>query len=436
MADRKFPSTARGTSIFRREQGHSSGGRARAISSRASSADFPVATDCAETALSPVLSSSVSDPWKPAPRCRNVRSIALPSWDPDRKSATGRATRELELRVRPRRLAGLMLPSFITIAYCHYHPSIIIWTGRTVVILGMRRQGKTSQRWSKKRSAKIKRGMRRLRISAISYLNTAPLMWDFEHSDTGREFDISYTLPSACARALKAGTADVGIIPAAAYAQIPGLAVLPGVAIASRQPVRSILLVSRVPLDKVRSVALDSSSMTSVALLKILFEKWLGGGRTFTPMAPDIESMLAAQDAGLLIGDPALQINRSRYFTLDLAEEWIHRTGKPFVFAFWAVRREAVRESAPSLDLASVFQQSRDHGLETAGLDQITRDWAPRLGLKESDVRSYLSESIYYYLDAPCLEGLQLFYRYAAELGVLPPAPEIDFLGAAEACIA
>src|SRR6202521_2245314 len=206
--------------------------------------------------------------------------------------------------------------------------------------------------------------MRRLRISAISYLNTAPLMWDFEHGDTGREFDISYTLPSACARALKAGSADIGIIPAAAYAQIPGLAVLPGVAIASRRPVRSILLVSRVPLDRVRTVALDTSSMTSVALTKILFEKWLGGGRTFTPIAPDIEEMLAHHDAGLLIGDPALQIDRSRYHTLDLAEEWIRYTGKPFVFAFWAVRQDALREAPP--DLATIFQQSRNHGLEPA----------------------------------------------------------------------
>jgi len=114
------------------------------------------------------------------------------------------------------------------------------------VILGTRRQGKTSQRGAKKLSAKIKTGMRLLRISAISYLNTAPLMWDFEHGNAGREFDISYTLPSACARALQAGNADIGIIPAAAYAQIPELTVLPGVAIASRQPVRSILLVSRV----------------------------------------------------------------------------------------------------------------------------------------------------------------------------------------------
>ena len=279
-----------------------------------------------------------------------------------------------------------------------------------------------------KRSAKIKTGMRRLRISAISYLNTAPLMWDFEHGEAGRDFDISYTLPSACARALEAGTADIGIIPAAAYAQVPGLMVLPGVAIASCQPVRSILLVSRVPVDKIRTVALDTSSLTSVALTQVLFEKWLGGGRTYASMAPNIEEMLAQHDAGLLIGDPALQVDRSRYVTLDLAEEWIRHTGKPFVFAFWAVRREALREATPSPDLAAVFQQSRDHGLEPTSLDHIAREWAPRLSLKESDVHSYLTENIYYQLDAPCLEGLQLFYRYAAEIGALPAPPELRFL--------
>jgi chorismate dehydratase len=270
--------------------------------------------------------------------------------------------------------------------------------------------------------------MRRLRISAISYLNTAPLMWDFEHGKAGGDFEISYTLPSDCARALHAGTGDIGIIPAAAYAQIPGLMVVPGVAIASRRPVRSILLVSRVPVDKIRSVALDTSSMTSVALTKILFEKWLGGGRAFTPMAPDIDRMLAEYDAGLVIGDPALKIDRSRYLTLDLAEEWIRHTGKPFVFAFWAVRQAALLEASPSLDLAAAFQQSRDHGLEPSSLDHIAREWAPRLGISETGVRSYLTENIYYHLDAACLEGLQLFYRYAAETGALPAAPKMNFL--------
>jgi chorismate dehydratase len=277
--------------------------------------------------------------------------------------------------------------------------------------------------------------MRPLRISAISYLNTAPLMWDFDHGEAGSEFEISYTLPSACARALEAGTADIGIIPAAAYAQVPGLMVLPGVAIASRRPVRSILLVSKVPVDQIRTVALDTSSMTSVALTKILFDKWLGGGRTFAPMLPNIDQMLAQHDAGLIIGDPALQINRSRYLTLDLAEEWIRCTGKPFVFAFWALRQDALREATTSQDLAAIFQQSRDHGLLPANLDQIAREWAPRLGLKESDVRSYLTENIWYQLDAPCLEGLQLFYRYAAEIGALPAAPEMRFLVPANAVI-
>jgi chorismate dehydratase len=275
--------------------------------------------------------------------------------------------------------------------------------------------------------------MSRLRISAISYLNTAPLMWDFEHGEAGRDFDISYTLPSSCARSLAEGTADMGIIPAAAYAEISGLQILPEVAIASRRAVRSILLVSKVPIEQVRSVALDTSSMTSVALLKILFEKWMGGGRSYTSMAPDVDQMLASHDAGLLIGDPALKIDRARYHTLDLAEEWIRHTGKPFVFAFWAVRSDALREAAPSLDLPAVFQQSRDHGLEPSSLNQIAREWAPRLDMREAEVRSYLTQNIHYQLDAGCLEGLQLFYRYAAEIGALQAPSELQFVDATKA---
>ena len=270
--------------------------------------------------------------------------------------------------------------------------------------------------------------MRRLRISAIAYLNTAPLMWDFEHGEAGRHFDISYTLPSACARALAEGSADIGIIPAAAYAQIPGLRVLPEIAIASRQAVQSILLVSKVPIEKVRTVALDTSSLTSVALTKVLFEKWLGSGRTFFPMAPDVEKMLASHDAGLLIGDPALKVDRSRYHTLDLAEEWIRHTGKPFVFAFWAARSAALEDADPALDLATIFRDSRDHGLQPSSLEQIAREWSPRAGLSEMDIRSYLTENIHYQLDAGCLEGLRLFYRYAADAGVLPTPPDLQFV--------
>jgi chorismate dehydratase len=272
--------------------------------------------------------------------------------------------------------------------------------------------------------------MTRLRISAISFLNTVPLMWDFEHGAAGLDFDISYTLPSTCAAELQAGKADIGIIPAAAYTQIPDLAILPGIAIAARRPVRSILLVSKVPIEKIRSVALDTSSMTSVALTKILFERWLGSGRTFTPMAPDLDAMLREHDAGLVIGDTALQVDRTRYLTVDLAEEWIRFTGKPFVFAFWAVRRAALASGSP--DLAAIFQASRDHGLEPANLDSIAKEWSGRLVLSEADVRTYLTENIHYQLDRGCLEGLQIFYRYAEECGALPPAPPLQFVESAK----
>ncbi len=277
--------------------------------------------------------------------------------------------------------------------------------------------------------------MRRLRISAISYLNTAPLMWDFEHGPAGQNFEISYTVPSLCAKALADGSADIGIIPAAAYAQIPGLQVLPDIAIASRRAVRSILLVSQIPLELVRTVALDTSSMTSVALTRILLEKWMGGGRTFTSMEPDIEKMLNECDAGLLIGDPALQVDRQKYHTVDLAEEWIRYTGKPFVFAFWVVREAALREADPALDLAAVFRESRDHGLVPESLERISRDWAPRVGLSEGEVSKYLTESIHYSLDPGCLEGLELFYRYAAELDFLPTVPELRFTQASRAFV-
>lgn len=264
-----------------------------------------------------------------------------------------------------------------------------------------------------------------MRISAISYLNTAPLMWDFEHGNAGKLFEIGYTIPSQCAAELQQGSADIGIIPAAAYATIPDLAILPNVAIASKQAVASILLVSRKPLEEIRTVALDNSSLTSVALTQVLFANFWGGERSYASAPPYLDSMLSNNDATLLIGDPALKVDRSRYRTWDLAEEWIRFTGKPFVFAFWAVRQEALRGT--KLDLPGIFQQSRDHGLEPRNLDRIARIWAPKLGMSDAAVRHYLTTNIYYQLDAACLDGLNLFYRYAFELGILPRAPELQF---------
>jgi chorismate dehydratase len=269
-----------------------------------------------------------------------------------------------------------------------------------------------------------------LRISAISFLNTVPLMWDFEHGDAGHDFRIEYTIPSACAAALAANQADIGIIPAFTYAEIPDLAIVPDIAIAAKGRVRSILLVSKEPIEDVRSVATDSSSRTSVALLQVLFAKFLGGHRQLTPHHPQLEVMLRQHDAALLIGDTALQVPRDAgYYLYDLAHEWHRRTGKPFVFAFWAVRCDALNRQPPGLNLAEVFQRSRDHGLQPENLAAIAREWSPKLGLDPDDIRGYLTENIHYYLDRDNNAGLELFLQYAQELDLIHKIPDLRFLG-------
>ncbi|HKE33396.1 MAG TPA: menaquinone biosynthesis protein [Candidatus Angelobacter sp.] len=272
--------------------------------------------------------------------------------------------------------------------------------------------------------------MGQLRISAISYLNTAPLMWNFENGESAQSlkqhFQFSYTIPSHCADALKAGTADIGIIPVAAYTTIPDLVIVPDVAIACKNQVRSILLVSKVPLEKIRSVATDSSSRTSSALVQIFLKKFVGVKAGFTSQAPDLREMLRWHDAGLLIGDVALQAQTAGRYVYDLAEEWRRWTYMPFVFAFWAVRKAALENLNAGVNLARVFQQSRDCGLQH--IDEITHTWAGRLNLSTETIREYLTTNIDYLLDEENLKGLKLFYRYAEECGVLPQAPELRFV--------
>ena len=271
--------------------------------------------------------------------------------------------------------------------------------------------------------------MGRLRISAISFLNTAPLMWDFEKGQVGRDFDIDYTIPSTCAAALAGNQADIGIIPAVTYAEIPRLVILPRIAIASKDYVRSILLISKKPLEAIETVATDMSSRTSVALLQVLFAKLFGTERKLTSHKPQLDAMLQSHDAALLIGDVALQVEAERgLYLYDLAHEWRKLTGKPFVFAFWAVRLDAL-ERGGKLNLVETFQRSRNHGTETRNLQVIAREWSPRIGLSEDEIIVYLTENIDYSLDRENHSGLQLFLRFCEELGLIPRVPELRFLG-------
>jgi chorismate dehydratase len=272
--------------------------------------------------------------------------------------------------------------------------------------------------------------MRALKISAISFLNTVPLMWDFEHEpsrEIRENFEIAYTLPSLCAQALQAGTADIGIIPVITTAEIAGLVVLPDVAIAARDKVRSIQLVSKRPMEEIRTVAVDTSSRTSVGLTQVLLTKFFGGHRELTPMAPMLEAMLERCDAGLLIGDPAMVVKTDGLYAYDLGEVWRAKTGLPFVFAVWAVRKAALEELRAGVELGAIFRDSRDHGLLPENVAAIAREWAPRMGLAEAEIASYLQENIHYELDAECRKGLALYFKLAAECGVIERAPELEF---------
>ncbi len=292
---------------------------------------------------------------------------------------------------------------------------------------------------------------RKLRISAIQFLNPAPLMWDFEHAPEqarlAEHYEIHNTLPAQCADELMTGRADIGLVPITAYATIPGMVVIPGCSIASLDHVRSILLVIRPSLGmrSLRCVAADPASRSSNAYAQIILQKFYGATPKFLsrPLnaAGNLDAMLADCDAAVLIGDPALRALEDRAAHvdrtgeqleyIDLAHEWKQHTGLPWVSAFWAVRPESLATSGLSAAAVTAdFQRSRDHGL--AHLEEIVTAWRPRLAgppaISPAVIRNYLSQNIHYVLDDNCLAGLGLFYRYAAEMGILPAAPPLRFL--------
>ena len=187
---------------------------------------------------------------------------------------------------------------------------------------------------------------------------------------------------------------------------------MPGLAVAARHEVRSVLLVSRRPLSEVRSVALDLNSRTSAALVRILLEDAYGVTAEYRQAEPDLDAMLAQSDAALIIGDPALHIDRDPYRIFDLAHEWRKLTGHPFVFAVWAVRRGVERP-----DLASVLRESLRLGLEH--VVELAEEASGEMGLSSAVMLEYLTENLSFQLEAPELAGLEEYFRRARAHGLV-----------------
>jgi chorismate dehydratase len=280
--------------------------------------------------------------------------------------------------------------------------------------------------------------MTRLRISVVEYLNTAPLVWGFTHGPLAGRYELSFTVPSQCAAQLARGDVDVAIIPAIEYQRIPGAVVLPGIAIASKRAVRSLLVVSKVPIDQARRLALDSSSRSTAALVRLLAEGWWSrGGATpqFTEAAPDLAAMLQHNDAALIIGDPALRLaerhdageplfpGAAHLRIYDVIEQWRAWTGLPGVLALWAARRDVVNP-----EILADFQASKEYGL--AHLEEISANAAATLGLPQAHLERYLRENIDYSLDAENRAGLDLYFEKAAHAGLIPRVRPLEFLSA------
>ncbi len=266
-------------------------------------------------------------------------------------------------------------------------------------------------------------GNLKIRISLVHYLNAAPLGWSFLYGPHRDRFEVIPASPARCAEQLANGEVDIGVIPSIEYQRIPDLTIIPGIAIAALNAVRSVIMVRRRGRD-IRSVALDTSSRTSVALLKLLLEARMGLTPRYFHHAPDLPAMLRSCDAALLIGDAALKVPEKEYEVLDLARAWVEWQQKPFIFALWACRRDA---SLPE-DLAATFLEARDWGLEARG--SIVRDYAQRLQLPEAFLNDYLSQNVNYDMGPDHIAGLERFYQLAHARGLIPENRPLRFLSA------
>lgn len=262
------------------------------------------------------------------------------------------------------------------------------------------------------------------RISASSYSNTAPLVWSFLYgSRRGSVELIMDNAPARSAELLAQDRVDAALVPVIAYQMLDTVRLIPDVCVGATKRVQSVCLVTKGDeLSDIKSVALDVSSRTSVVLTKIMFREFLGFEPEWRDAVPNIDAMLTDNDAALIIGDPALKISdlsseTSSFRSFDLAELWHQYTGLGFVFAMWMTRRSTI-----AVDLAA----ARDEGIQNLG--RIARNYAENIGIDESAMLSYLSESIAYSVDDSMQQGMELYFSLAEKHGLVGKIRPLEFI--------
>ncbi len=260
-----------------------------------------------------------------------------------------------------------------------------------------------------------------LRIGIVDYLNSWPLAWGFLSGRLTEGVDASYHPPARVAEMLAAGKLDVGLIPSIEVQRIPGLTVVPGLCVAATHEVRSVLLLSRRPIEEIRTVALDENSRTSATLVRVVLRDLYGVEPETWTGPPQVDDLPEGTDAALVIGDPALKVDRERYRILDLAAEWRQLTGRPFVFAVWAAR-----EGVDGTVLPEMLQASLGVGLTQ--VHRIIERAVDTMELPPEVVERYLLRHLRFVMGSDELAGLEEYYRRAASIGAIESPSPLRFL--------
>ncbi len=260
----------------------------------------------------------------------------------------------------------------------------------------------------------------KIRLGLVPYLNAKPLIYPLLSGELKHNFSIRFAPPSQLAKELKQGKLDVGLIPAIEYASNPDYLILPELAISAKGAVHSVLLYSKKPISEIETVALDSASRTSAALVKILFAQCFQRQPKYFEATPPLANMLESTDAALIIGDKALQTPAKTYYQLDLSEQWLHLTGQAFVFALFAARNFACLE-----ETWQTLMQSKAMGMEKIPL--IARRESVNLGIDYDTCLDYLTQRICYDLSPEKLAGLKSFYRLAGDHNLIRRDVKLKF---------
>lgn len=259
-----------------------------------------------------------------------------------------------------------------------------------------------------------------VRIGAVGYLNARPLTWALD-ADPDR-WRVRYDVPSVCASLLHEGQVDLGLIPSIEYLQADDYRFVPGVGIGSRGKVASVALYTRKEIGEARTIALDTSSRTSVTLIQVLCRHHFRINPVFVPHGPDLAAMTSLCDAGLLIGDPAFDADHEALGLqkIDLGEVWTQMTGLPFIYAAWTGRPAGVNEG-----VVPALQQAQADGV--AAREAIAAEYGAGDAARAARAARYLRDNVKYGLGADEAAGLQLFLDYAADMGLAPRRRRLEF---------